>query len=135
MCIVELIMPVLVLLDNSNKLGQELVVASPPPPYSSIIVAGTGAAETSSRLYRLSDEGRLATSTVAATDEVTSSSEAALDASYRVWDLPNGRVEFENPFIFYGLTLRSSSGQILKSDHTSVLTSSISLWDPILLGR
>jgi hypothetical protein len=85
-----------------------------------------GAAPTS--LYRLSD---------------TFSVAAATKESYHVWDLPNGRVEFHNPFIFDGFALHrsSSSGQqmILESDHTSSSvrseTSSIALWDPIFLGR
>jgi hypothetical protein len=137
------LVPVLVFLDNSSNhhlVQQRVVVASSPHTSSSIVVAGSiGAAPTS--LYRWSD-----TSTVAAITkvEITSSSEAASTdtASYRVWDLPNGRVEFHNPFIFDGLALRrSSSGQqmILESDYTTSSvrseTSSIALWDPIFLGR
>jgi len=137
--IVGLLVPVLVFLDNSNNHHleqQHVAVASPP---SIIIAGGIGATSTSlPRLNRLS----LSNTVVASTqEEVTPSSEAASrDApSYRVWDLPNGSVEFHNPFIFDGLTLRSSSSvqQILESDQSSSVseTSSIALWDPIFLGR
>jgi hypothetical protein len=138
------LVPVLVFLDNSSNhhlVQQRVVVASSPHTSSSIVVAGSaGAAPTS--LYRLSDISTVAAATN--DEEITSSSEAASTdtASYRVWDLPNGRVEFHNPFIFDGLALRrSSSGQqmILESDYTTSSvrseTSSIALWDPIFLGR
>ena len=140
------LVPVLVFLDNSSNhhlVQQQRVVVASSHSSSSIVGAGsTGAAPTS--LYRWSD-----TSTVAAItkEEIPSSSSEAAStdtASYRVWDLPNGRVEFHNPFIFYGLALRGSisSGQqmmILESDPTTSSvrseTSSIALWDPIFLGR
>ena len=132
--IVGLLVPVLVFLDNSNNhhLEQQHVAVASPPSSSIIIAGGTGATSTSlPRLNRLT--------VVASTqEEVTSSSEAASRdaASYRVWDLPNGIVEFHNPFIFDGLTLRSVQ-QILESDRSSSVSSvsSIALWDPIFLGR
>ena len=135
--IVGLLVPVLVFLDNSNNhhLEQQHVAVASPPSSSIIIAGGTGATSTS--LPRLKSN-----TVVAATqEEVTSSSEAASRdaASYRVWDLPNGIVEFHNPFIFDGLTLRSSSSvqRILESDQSSSVSSvsSIALWDPIFLGR
>ena len=140
--IVGLLVPVLVFLDDSNNhhLEQQHVAVASPPSSSIIIAGGIGATSTSlPRLNRLS----LSNTVVASTqEEVTPSSEAAYrDApSYRVWDLPNGSVEFHNPFIFDGLTLRSSSSsvqQILESDQSSSVseTSSIALWDPIFLGR
>jgi len=136
--IVGLLVPFLVFLDYSNNhhLEQQHVAVASPPSSSIIIAGGTGATSTSlPRLNRLT--------VVASTqEEVTSSSEAASRdaASYRVWDLPNGIVQFHNPFIFDGLTLRSSSSsvqQILESDQSSPVseTSSIALWDPIFLGR
>jgi hypothetical protein len=141
---VGLLVPILVFLDNSSNHHldqQRVVVASSPHTSSSIVVAGSaGAAPTS--LYRLSDISTVAAATN--DEEITSSSEAASTdtASYRVWDLANGRVEFHNPFIFDGFALHrsSSSGQqmILESDYTSSVgseTSSIALWDPIFLGR
>ena len=127
---------VLLFLDNSSNhhlVQQRVVVASSPHTSSSIVVAGSAGAEP--------------TVAAATKEEIPSSSSEAAStdtASYRVWDLPNGRVEFHNPFIFYGLALRGSisSGQqmmILESDPTTSSvrseTSSIALWDPIFLGR
>lgn len=117
--IVGLLVPVLVFLDNSSNHHLEqhrVVVPSSPTPSSSVVVADV-------------------------TGGVASASDTLSPASHRVWDLPNGRVEFHNPFIFDGLTLRRSSAsaqQILDSDDRTSLvseTSSIALWDPIFLGR
>ena len=126
---------VLIFLDNSSNhhlVQQRVVVASSPHTSSSIVVAGSAGAEP--------------TVAAATKEEIPSSSSEAAStdtASYHVWDLPNGRVEFHNPFIFDGFALHrsSSSGQqmILESDYTTSSvrseTSSITLWDPIFLGR
>ena len=48
-----------------------------------------------------------------------------------VWNLPNGRVQFERPLSFAGIKLQDGT---LKSDDSST-SSSISLWDPVFLGR
>lgn len=47
-----------------------------------------------------------------------------------VWTLPNGRVQFDCPLSFDGLSIRNGE---VNSDAST--TSSISLWDPRLLGR
>ena len=48
-----------------------------------------------------------------------------------VWNLPNGRVQFDRPLSFAGIKFQDGT---LKSDDSST-SSSISLWDPVFLGR
>ena len=47
-----------------------------------------------------------------------------------IWSLPNGRVQFDCPLSFAGLSMQN--GEIISDTTTS---SVISLWDPKLLGR
>lgn len=47
-----------------------------------------------------------------------------------IWTLPNGRVQFDCPLFFDGLSIRN--GEVNSDASTS---SSISIWDPKLLGR
>lgn len=49
-----------------------------------------------------------------------------------VWNLPNGRVQFDRPLSFAGIKFQDGK---LKSDSDSSTSSSISLWDPVFLGR
>ena len=60
---------------------------------------------------------------------------STLDASYYSWNLSNGNVLLENPFYFRGLSLNNDGDIESDLPMPSSTSSSVSLWDPIFIGR
>lgn len=113
----DLIAPLLVFLDSNHHIGYRLV--APPPTF----VAGAGAAP---RLYRQQNDivrdGGGATKLIAGGSR-----------QHYVWDLPNGRVQFDHPFFFDGIMM--PRGKIVGNDPSLPSSAPIALWDPKFLGR
>ncbi|KAL9189717.1 hypothetical protein ACHAXT_009392 [Thalassiosira profunda] len=108
----------LLLFDGSARSAHQLGLQMPIPVDRSSIVAnpvGMAAPRLDRYQYVANGDSRLAAST------------AAVGSQY-AWNLPNGSVEFARPLSFAGISMQDGK---LASGPAS---SSISLWDPKLLG-
>ena len=91
-------------------------------PSSSIVAPNDIIGITAPKLYQHNDD------ITSDGDEATSPRQ--IGSSQYVWNLPNGKVQFDRPLSFAGVTMQDGG---LKSDSSP--SASISLWDPTLLGR
>ena len=108
------------LFDSIHRGNHQLVASS-----ASIITSSVAPPRMYQRQDGIVGEGRRATSS----DGVPSSLAATITTSHGaaeiIWTLPNGRVQFDSPLSFAGLSVRNGE----------ITSDPIFLWDPKLLGR
>mmetsp|Transcript_446 Transcript_446/g.880 ORF Transcript_446/g.880 Transcript_446/m.880 type:complete len:131 (+) Transcript_446:86-478(+) len=121
----DIIVPLL-LFDNSQHHHhtdhRHRLLVDQPSASTSIVAPNDIGVTAPNKLYRYIDG--------VISDEDATTPPPRTGSSQYIWNLSNGKVQFDRPLSFTGVKLQDGE---LKSDPSP--SASISLWDPTLLGR